>query len=62
MATHAAAQLDAEKVARYLEANIEGFRGPISFEKTPTGQSNPTFILTSPSGKYVLRRKPRENC
>ena len=57
-ATHAAAQLDAEVVAKYLEAHVDGFRGPVTFEKTPTGQSNPTFILTSPSGKYVLRRKP----
>ena len=27
-------------------------------EKTPTGQSNPTFLLASPSGRYVLRKKP----
>ena len=56
--SHAAAQLDAETVDRYLTANIPGFRGPVSFEKTPTGQSNPTFILTAASGRYVLRRKP----
>ena len=55
---HAAAQLDADVVARYLTTHIPGFQGPITFEKTPTGQSNPTFILTAPSGRYVLRRKP----
>jgi aminoglycoside phosphotransferase (APT) family kinase protein len=37
---------------------LPGFKGPIAAEKTPTGQSNPTFILASPSGKYVLRKKP----
>ncbi|MEM7269265.1 MAG: phosphotransferase [Pseudomonadota bacterium] len=58
MADHAAAQLDIEAVETYLTAHIPGFRGPIEAEKTPTGQSNPTFLLSSPSGRYVLRRKP----
>ncbi|MEM7745380.1 MAG: phosphotransferase family protein [Pseudomonadota bacterium] len=58
MSIHAAAQLDAEIVERYLSAHIPGFRGPVDFSKTPTGQSNPTFILSTPSGRYVLRRKP----
>ena len=58
MANHAAAQLDVERVERYLTSVIPGFSGPMSFEKTPTGQSNPTFVLTAGSGRYVLRRKP----
>ena len=58
MKTHAAAQLDAETVVRYLEAHVTGFRGPLSVEKTAAGQSNPTFVLTAASGRYVLRRKP----
>lgn len=41
-----------------MAAHVPGFRGPVRFEKTPTGQSNPTFILTAGSGRYVLRRKP----
>ena len=53
--------LDLDVVAKYLSGHIEGFSGPLSAEKTPTGQSNPTFILSSPSGKYVLRRKPMGN-
>ena len=57
-ATHAAAQIDLEAVETYLTGVIPGFRGPLSAEKTPTGQSNPTFILTAGSGDYVLRRKP----
>ena len=55
---HQAAQIDTVALARYLEARLPGFKGPITAEKTPTGQSNPTFILASPSGKYVLRKKP----
>ena len=50
--------LDLDVVTKYLSGRIEGFSGPLSAEKTPTGQSNPTFILSSSSGKYVLRRKP----
>ena len=26
--------------------------------KFPTGQSNPTYLIANPSGRYVLRRKP----
>src|SRR5262245_18892153 len=55
---HQAAQLDTAALARYLEARLPGFKGPITAEKTPSGQSNPTFLLSSPSGRYVLRKKP----
>ena len=56
--SHAAAQLEISRLEPWLTAHVPGFRGPVDFEKTPTGQSNPTFILTSGSGRYVLRRKP----
>jgi aminoglycoside phosphotransferase (APT) family kinase protein len=55
---HQAAQIDLAALARYLEAQLPGFKGPITAQKTPTGQSNPTFLLASPSGRYVLRKKP----
>lgn len=50
--------LDPDTLATYLEASIPGFRGPITLEKFPDGQSNPTFKLTAKSGTYVLRRQP----
>ena len=50
--------LDTGAVARWLSAHMPGFRGPAEAEKFDTGQSNPTFRLSSPSGRYVLRRKP----
>jgi aminoglycoside phosphotransferase (APT) family kinase protein len=55
---HQAAQIDLEALAKYLQAALPDFTGPITAEKTPTGQSNPTFLLSSPSGRYVLRKKP----
>lgn len=50
--------LDTEAVARWAEAHIDGFSGPIEAEKFNVGQSNPTFRLTTPTGPFVLRRKP----
>ncbi len=50
--------MDFNKVEAHLSAEVEGFHGPISAVKTPNGQSNPTYILTTPRGKYVLRSKP----
>lgn len=58
MTTHQAAHIDIEKLATYLEGKVAGFKGPLRSEKTPTGQSNPTFLLSSPTGRYVLRKKP----
>ncbi|MEL6679889.1 MAG: phosphotransferase family protein [Pseudomonadota bacterium] len=50
--------LPLDRLTPYLEAHVPGLKGPITAEKTATGQSNPTFILTTAGGKYVLRRKP----
>ena len=50
--------MDFNRIAAYLESEVEGFQGPIEAAKTPSGQSNPTYILTTPTGKYVLRSKP----
>ena len=50
--------IDPVALQAYLTAHLPGFSGPLTFEKTPTGQSNPTFVLTAASGRYVLRRKP----
>lgn len=49
---------DTGAVETWMAARIPGFRGPISVKKFATGQSNPTFKLTTASGAYVLRRKP----
>ena len=47
------------EIVPYLEAHVPGFRGPVhEVGKTAQGQSNPTFIVTAASGRYVIRRKP----
>ena len=51
-------ELDTESLLPYLEAHVEGFRGPMQVEKFAGGQSNPTFKVTAASGDYVLRRQP----
>ncbi|MFP3564118.1 phosphotransferase [Paraburkholderia sp. SIMBA_030] len=55
---HTSLQFDIEDLTRYLTAHVPGFHGPLSVEKFPGGQSNPTFFLKAQSGRYVLRRQP----
>lgn len=50
--------LDVPSLTRYLQAHLPDFRGPIRIEKFSRGQSNPTFHIETPSGSWVLRRKP----
>ncbi|MCF6304474.1 MAG: phosphotransferase family protein [Rhodobacteraceae bacterium] len=50
--------MDIAAATRVLGAQIDGFAGPVRAEKTASGQSNPTYVLTTPNKKYVLRSKP----
>jgi aminoglycoside phosphotransferase (APT) family kinase protein len=50
--------IDIETLTTYLETNVEGFIGPVTLDKFPGGQSNPTFKVTAQSGFYVLRSQP----
>lgn len=54
----AAVRFDTAALARYLEKQVEGFSGPLSLQKFPGGQSNPTYLLEAASGRYVLRCQP----
>ncbi len=54
----AALRLDAAKLEHYLAAQIKGFAGPLSVKQFKGGQSNPTYLLETPTRRYVLRRKP----
>lgn len=51
-------QVDEAALGRWLEANVEGFAGPFTLAKFPSGQSNPTYRIRAASGDYVMRRKP----
>ncbi|KUJ86027.1 aminoglycoside phosphotransferase [Ruegeria marisrubri] len=50
--------LDIDAVDAYLREHLEGYEGPLKARKFDIGQSNPTFLLTTPKKNYVLRRKP----
>jgi aminoglycoside phosphotransferase (APT) family kinase protein len=49
---------DVKKLTAYLEVHVKGFIGPITLEKFPGGQSNPTYKVIAKSGLYVLRSQP----
>lgn len=49
---------DQNALELWLSANIEGYAGPLTVEQFKGGQSNPTYRLTTPRQRYVLRRKP----
>ena len=51
-------RFDAGSLAAYLAERIDGFSGPLAVEQFRGGQSNPTFLLTTPRAKYVMRSKP----
>lgn len=50
--------LDKAAVSGYLCGRLPGFDSDFEVEKFATGQSNPTFLLKTSAGNYVLRRKP----
>jgi aminoglycoside phosphotransferase (APT) family kinase protein len=49
---------DIAALERYLNAHLARFRGPLEVRQFEGGQSNPTYLLRSTSGDYVLRKKP----
>ena len=51
-------QIDEAALGAWLKANVEGFAAPFTLTKFPSGQSNPTYRISSAGGDYVLRRKP----
>ena len=50
--------LDKQSLVAWLEGTLPGFSGDLQVHQFAGGQSNPTYQLTTPTGKYVLRRKP----
>ncbi len=53
-----ALKFDPEPLQAFMLSHVEGFQGPLTVRQFRGGQSNPTYLLASPSGKYVMRRKP----
>lgn len=50
--------IDETRLGQWMAAHVEGFFGPLTVEQFNGGQSNPTYRLTTPGARYVLRRKP----
>jgi aminoglycoside phosphotransferase (APT) family kinase protein len=51
-------EIDVARLETYLAGHVEGFAGPLTVRQFKGGQSNPTYLLATPSRRYVLRRKP----
>lgn len=49
---------DENSLEAFMASEVDGFKGPLSVKKFKGGQSNPTYLISASSGKYVLRRKP----
>jgi aminoglycoside phosphotransferase (APT) family kinase protein len=56
--TEIRAAIDTDSLAAYLAENLPGFAGPLSVRQFKGGQSNPTYLLTTPARRFVLRKKP----
>ncbi|GGY44391.1 phosphotransferase family protein [Parvularcula lutaonensis] len=49
---------DIEGLKKGAGASVPGLSGDIEVKKFKGGQSNPTYLITTAEGRYVLRRKP----
>ncbi len=50
--------IDAAVLAEWMAREVAGFEGPIEIAQFKGGQSNPTYLLTTPGTRFVLRKKP----
>jgi aminoglycoside phosphotransferase (APT) family kinase protein len=51
-------RFDTVRLEAFLAERVPGFRGPLTVRQFKGGQSNPTYLLEMPAGRFVLRRKP----
>ena len=51
-------RFDENSLERFMMSNVQGFTPPVVVEQFKGGQSNPTYALSTPGARYVLRRKP----
>jgi len=49
---------DLERLSTWMTEHVDGFQGPLNARMFKGGQSNPTFLLQTPSRHYVMRSKP----
>jgi len=51
-------RFDADRLVDYLAGQLPGFVGPLTVRQFQGGQSNPTYLLSTPGRRYVMRSKP----
>ena len=51
-------KVDLGALSDYMHKHVAGFSGDLQIQQFKGGQSNPTFMLTAGSQRYVLRTKP----
>ena len=51
-------RFDVARLEAFLHDKVPGFAGPTAIRQFKGGQSNPTYLVETPSRRYVLRRKP----
>ena len=49
---------DSASLQAHLERHLPEFRGPLEVQQFQGGQSNPTYLLSTSTAKYVMRSKP----
>ncbi|MDH5288951.1 MAG: phosphotransferase, partial [Acidimicrobiia bacterium] len=57
-ASNAVIGIEPEPVSAWLDANIEGARGPYTFEFITGGHSNLTYKVTDAAGQRLVLRRP----
>lgn len=50
--------IEGSRITKYLESHVPRFKGPIKARQFGAGRSNPTFLVETSSGNYVLRCQP----
>ena len=50
--------LDTDRLASYMREHVAGFQGRLDAQRFKGGQSNPTYLLSAGTQRYVLRKKP----
>jgi len=50
--------LDSGALLAWLSNRMPEVLGPLTCERIHGGQSNPTYVVASPAGRWILRRKP----
>lgn len=51
-------RFDVDRLVVHLHAHLPGFRPPLTVRQFQGGQSNPTYLLSTPTARYVMRSKP----